>query len=93
MDKIDFNKGMGKIKKRARKDRIEDEKGDGFKCRTINEKLCPFMSNAKYQVACTPQCKIYRANKKGFECRLVELSAISYSLNEILKCFKTENPS
>ncbi|MCK5466842.1 hypothetical protein KAI56_05110 [Candidatus Parcubacteria bacterium] len=90
MDKIDFNKGMGKIKKRVKKDRTENEKEGSFKCQTINEKLCPFMSNAKYQVACTPQCKIYRASKKGFECRFAELSSISYSLNEILKYFSKD---
>lgn len=80
MDKIDFNKGMGKIKKRVKKDRIENEKEDNFKCRTINEKICPLMSDAKYQVACTPQCKIHRADKKGFECLFSELASISWNL-------------
>ena len=93
MEKVDYKKGMEKIKKRAKKSGMGNKEENSLECRTINEKLCPFMSNAKYQVACTPQCKIYRANKKGFECRLVELSAISYSLNEILKYFKAENPS
>lgn len=81
MDKIDFNKGMGKIKKRVKKNRIEDKKEDDFKCRTISEKLCPFMSNAKYQVACTSQCKIYRADKGEYGCAFSELTSISWSLS------------
>ena len=85
--KNNLEKKMKDLGKRTTKDRIENKKNDGFKCQTINEKLCPFMSDAKYQVACTPQCKIYRASKKGFECRFAELSPISYSLNKIKEHF------
>ena len=85
--KCGLEKKVKDLGKKVEKNRTENEK-DGFKHQTVNGKICPFMSNAKYQVACTPQCKIYRASKKGFECRFAELSPISYSLNEIRKHFE-----
>ena len=79
--KNNLEKKMKDMGKRTAKDRIENKEKDGFKCRTINEKLCPFMSNAKYQVACTPQCKIYRADKGEYGCAFSELTSISWGLN------------
>jgi len=81
MNKIDFNKGMGKIKKRVKKDRTESEKEDGSKCRTINKKICPFMSSPDEQVACTSQCRIYREDKGEYGCAFSELTSISWSLS------------
>ena len=79
--KSELEKKMKDLGKRTAKDRIENEEKDDLKCRTINEKLCPFMSNAKYQVACTPQCKIYRADKGEYGCAFSELTSISWGLN------------
>lgn len=47
------------------------------------EKLCPFMSTADKQAACTPQCKLYKPNSHGYECPVQELSAISFQLRTI----------
>ena len=80
MEKIDFNKGMGEIKKRVKKSGVKNEEKDNFKCQTINEKICPFMSALNADRECTSQCKLYRANKKGYECPFSELSCISYNL-------------
>jgi len=75
-----FEKKAKTLKERVRKDEIENEKRDSSKRRTINGKICPFMSTLNKQVACTPQCKIHRANKKGYECSLSELASISWNL-------------
>lgn len=48
----------------------------------IQEKICPFMSSLNQQVACTPQCKLYRAERKGYECHFMELQSISWSLRQ-----------
>ena len=45
----------------------------------ITEKICPFMSSLNSQVPCTPQCKLYRAGKKGYECHFMELQSISFN--------------
>ena len=82
MEKINYKKRMEKIGKRTAKDRIENEEKDDFKCQTINEKLCPFMSDGHCEVACSPQCKLYRADKKGYECYFMVLQSISWFLKK-----------
>ena len=77
--KKQFNKKAADLKKEVRKNKMDNEEKDDFKCRTINEKLCPLMSNAKYQVACTPQCKLYRAGVKKYECYFMALETISWN--------------
>lgn len=42
-------------------------------------KICPFMSGKSGSVACTDQCKLYRSNRKGYECMFQELQAISWN--------------
>ena len=83
--KCDLEKKMQDLGKKSREDRIENGEKDDFKCRTINEKLCPFMSTPEADRACTQQCKFYRAKKKGYECPFSELSCISFNLNKTLK--------
>jgi len=53
------------------------------KAGTILDKICPLMSAAGQQVACTSQCKLYKHNSHGYECPLQELNAISFQLKTI----------
>ena len=43
------------------------------------EKMCPFMSKPPEAVMCTPSCKLYRKEPKGYECTFQELRAISWN--------------
>ena len=83
-----FKKRAANLKKEVKKNRTAEksDKEDGK--RYINEKICPFMSDSHGQVACTPQCKIHRANKKGFECIFSELVPISFNASTIQKYIK-----
>ena len=48
----------------------------------INEKICPFQSSADKQVACSPQCQLYRSNKGEYFCPMQELTSIAWFLNQ-----------
>jgi hypothetical protein len=41
---------------------------------------CPFRSNAKDKVPCSPDCQLYREGKKGFACVLHELATLSWNI-------------
>lgn len=43
------------------------------------DKICPFQSTPDRSVACSSQCKLYRADKPKFECPFQELNAISFN--------------
>jgi len=45
-----------------------------------SEKFCPFQSTAEKPVRCSSECMLFRVKKPGYECPLMELPAISYSL-------------
>lgn len=46
-------------------------------------KICPFQSNGEEEVACSPRCMLFRANKrKGYECPFSEMTSISWLLRE-----------
>ena len=79
MEKTNWKKRFAELKERV-------EKGDPRP--RVTEKICPFMSTADKLVACTPQCKFYRADKKGFECYFMELRSISWSLRNVEKSLK-----
>lgn len=72
-----FEKKAAELKDKVSKNQNSSEK---LEYQTINEKICPFMSDSRGQIACTPQCKIQRADKKGFECIFSELAPISWNL-------------
>ena len=80
MKEINFEKRADKLKKDVNKNKTVQKK-NGKIC--INEKLCPFMSTPNAEVACTEQCKIHRADKKGFECIFSELVPISFNASKI----------
>ena len=42
-------------------------------------KICPFMSTPEKAIPCTPNCKLYRANRKNYECHFQEMQAISWN--------------
>ena len=46
-------------------------------------KICPFQSSAGSPVLCGGDCQLYRADKRGYECPLQELPAISFSLKPL----------
>jgi len=83
MGNIDFNKGMGKIKKRVKKSGVKSKEKDNFKCRTTNGKICPFMSTPEADRACTSRCKLYRPKQKDYECYFMALQRISWLLKKI----------
>ena len=83
-----FKKRAANLKEEVKKNRTTEKKNRGNGKRYINEKLCPFMTSPDEQVACTPQCKIHRADKKGFECMFSELASISWSLKDKNKYYK-----
>ncbi|MCK4745277.1 hypothetical protein KAS41_04405 [Candidatus Parcubacteria bacterium] len=82
MEKINYKKRMEKIGKRTAKNKTGNAEKNNFKCRTINEKLCPFMSDGYCEVACSPRCKFYRADKKNYECYFMVLQSISWFLKK-----------
>ena len=41
--------------------------------------ICPFMSTPEKQVSCTPDCKLFRQGRRGYECYLQELQSISWN--------------
>jgi len=43
-----------------------------------NQKICPFMSTPDKAVMCTPDCKLFRNNRPGYECYFQEIQAISW---------------
>ena len=50
------------------------------------EKLCPHsFSNPNGPIVCTPDCKLYRKDPKGYECTYQELRSTSWNTKEILK--------
>jgi len=83
----EIEKKVKNLGEKVEKDRTENEK-NGFKRQTVTEKICPFMSSPNEQVACTPQCKIHRADKKGFECIFSELVPISFNMSKIRNYIK-----
>ena len=77
MKKINFEKKADDLRKDVNENKtVQEENGEIY----IDGKICPFRGDAKHQVACTPQCKLHRADKKGFECIFSELAPISWSL-------------
>jgi hypothetical protein len=52
-------------------------------------KLCPFQSNEKEEVACSPQCALFRGTKKaGYECPFSEITSISWIVRQ---AFESKN--
>ncbi len=50
----------------------------------INGKICPFMSTADRQVACNPQCQLYKEDGSGkYACPIQELNVISYQAKRL----------
>lgn len=41
--------------------------------------ICPFMSNIAAEVSCTPDCKLFRSARRGYECYIQELQSISWN--------------
>ena len=80
--KYGLEKKMKDLGKKSREDKTRNEetgKENGKIC--IDGKICPFMSTPDEQVACTPQCKIYRADKGEYGCAFSELTSISWNLS------------
>lgn len=47
------------------------------------EKICPFsFSNPNGPANCSPKCKLYRKEPKGYECTFQELRSISWNTNK-----------
>jgi hypothetical protein len=44
-------------------------------------KICPFMSTPDVEVLCSGKCKLFRPEKRGYECYFMEMQAISWFLN------------
>ena len=87
--KCDLEKKMQDLGKRVKKNKIRNEEtGKENKKICIKEKICPFMSTPDEEIACTPQCKIHRADKKGFECIFSELVPISFNASRIRNYIK-----
>lgn len=51
----------------------------------ISGKICPFMSTADKQVACNPQCQLYKEDGNGkYACPIQELNVISYQAKRLV---------
>ena len=80
--KSELEKKMQDLGKKSRENKIKNGGKEERKEKIcINEKLCPFMTSPDEQVACTPQCKIYREDKGEYGCAFSELTSISWGLN------------
>ncbi|MDO8668224.1 MAG: hypothetical protein Q7K35_03965 [bacterium] len=74
MDPINFEKKFSDLAKQNR-----DRQANEGEAPTGEEKLCPFMSRPPEAAECSPRCKLYRKEPKGYECTLQELRAISWN--------------
>ncbi|MBU4223672.1 hypothetical protein KJ934_00320 [Patescibacteria group bacterium] len=43
-------------------------------------KICPFMSTPDKDRVCSPNCKLYRANNRNFECTFFAIQSISWNM-------------
>lgn len=83
MQKIDYKKKMEKLKKRAKKSGMGNEKENSLEYQTTSEKICPFMSTPEADRACTSRCKFYRPEKKNYECYFMVLQTISWFMKKL----------
>ena len=68
-EKNDYKQRAEDLARRSRENRANNEK-----------KFCPFsFSNPNGPRPCTPDCKLYRKQPKGYECTFQELRAISWN--------------
>lgn len=66
MEKADIKNRVDTIRKNSKG-------GNGME--NPNDKECPFRDQV-----CNSRCKLFRANKPGFECPFQELNSMSYNL-------------
>lgn len=82
--KLDFTKELKKIGKRVEKRREDNPNMEPEMNKPAmeekTEKFCPFMSTLEQKVPCSPHCKLYREQKKGYNCPFPEIFSVSYKL-------------
>ena len=74
MKQIDIKNRINKMRENS-----QNNSGDD-KLENPNEKKCPFRD-----IACGPHCKLFRANKQGYECPFQEIPSMSWNLKNLVK--------
>jgi len=74
MEKADFKSRANNLREGSKKN-----KGNNY-YNNSDEKKCPFRDQV-----CNASCKLFRANKPGFECPFQEINSMSYNLMTIVK--------
>lgn len=79
--KVDFSQRMESLRQDHEKNKMSEERqeipADMF--------LCPFMSDSRAEIPCSPKCPMYRKTKPhAYACPFTELSNMAWNIKD--KC-------
>ena len=75
MEKADIKKRVDSMREEAVKKR-----GESDNLKNPNEKECPFRDKV-----CNSSCKLFRANKPGYECPFQEISPMAWNIKSLIE--------
>ena len=74
MEKPDIKKRINTLRENSRNNPSKKN------LKNPNDKECPFRDQV-----CNSNCKLFRSNKKGYECPFQEITSMSWNLNDLIK--------
>ena len=74
MEKADIEKRISSMRKNSKENKNNSD------LKNPNEKECPFRDQA-----CNSRCKLFRADKLGYECPFQEIVPMAWNLRTLVK--------